>query len=464
MRSNVADVREGVDDNKAFLASDTDHSGGISREEMKHVLRSSNYTPLEAVIDEVYSEVAHGEWTSKKELDFMQFFDFMLIFRQRDGFLRREVTQMRRTFNMLAGSKFGKIKTRDLLELFHAVGYPRESLETVEALVDESGAGAEEHNWHAVLRMMRQHRECELQTIRVVFNSFMSPGTLILPRAKLPNALEALRHDSPDLAHKEDLDFDRFVQVVDDCRATNVERLRRLAGFGADEIDQLRLHFDSFDRRGFGLVTVNELKRGFRDSEELRLPSRPEDLMLKLDMARERALEGAVSDVTAKGSSELTFWEYVQLFAILCEELQRREQEATNGVAMELQFSEQETEQFHHIFSQWSDKVAVIFPGNDGAGAGGKSASRESSKSSVTCPPLLQGKRSPALPFSVVRQLVRSLGLIVTSQNRLLLDDKLAELERLGGVAKGTVDFIGFLGLMRWMLDTDFAGINKIMT
>merc|ERR1712217_60205 len=56
------------------------------------------------------------------------------------------------------------------------------------------------------------------------------------------------------------------------------------------------------------------------------------------------------------------------------------------------------------------------------------------------------------------RRLIRSLGVSITPGNRGKLDDKMQSLDDQGRRDGALLDFIAFLRMMRWMLDTDFAG------
>eukprot|EP00438_Fugacium_kawagutii_P005992 Skav210871 [mRNA] locus=scaffold7397:14746:20683:+ [translate_table: standard] len=72
-----------------------DNSGNINASELRNVLRALGYQPMRVVIQEVLQEV---DFESDAELDFeaerycmtCEFFHFMLVFKQRDGFSQQE--------------------------------------------------------------------------------------------------------------------------------------------------------------------------------------------------------------------------------------------------------------------------------------------------------------------------------------------------------------------------------------
>merc|ERR1712048_377884 len=107
----------------------------------------------------------------------------------------------------------------------------------------------------------------------------------------------------------------------------------------------------------------------------------------------------------------------------------------------ELNFSQHEVDQFHQIFQSWLERDEA------GRGSCGSSTSKIASAGSNTCAPC-------GLSHDIVKRIVRTLGVSMTRENAGKLEEKLANLGEL-------LDFPGFLQLMRWLMDTDFAGINS---
>merc|ERR1712178_563037 len=60
-----------------------------------------------------------------------------------------------------------------------------------------------------------------------------------------------------------------------------------------------------------------------------------------------------------------------------------------------------------------------------------------------------------------MRRLLRQLGCNLSAHQREELEGKIAELDQLNHHGIPHVDFASFLRLMRWMLDNNFADINK---
>jgi len=100
---------------KEFLRHDTDGSGHIELEELQGCLRNLGHEPTRGVIVEVLKEV---DFEEDGTLDMEEFYNFMLVFRDREGFKKDELAEMRRMglFNTL-----WRLASRSVLLLFLAV-------------------------------------------------------------------------------------------------------------------------------------------------------------------------------------------------------------------------------------------------------------------------------------------------------------------------------------------------------
>jgi len=158
--------------------------------------------------------------------------------------------------------------------------------------------------------------------------------------------------------------------------------------------------------------------------------------MSKLNTARKLTREAGVDEVSENGTSNLTFWTFVQLARMLRTEHDKAEEAALEILQRELKFSDGEIEDFRQVFRTWVKRAETIMeqrPGHE--------------------PP-------QTLNRDMVRRLVRSLGISISPANAGVLDQKLMTLDEMGRLETMELDFFGFLRLMRWILDTDFAGIN----
>merc|ERR1712032_1334668 len=153
--------------------------GTISVNSLIKVLKDMDYTPLKDNVAEVFQDVG---WLNYRDLDFNQFFDFILVYRRREGFKREAVAHMRRVFDSFDQDKSGEINALELVELFRHLGY-RVSLDDVHGFlreVDENESNC--LDFREYLRLMRLHREVELRNMLQIFQHHADPPDKIQQR------------------------------------------------------------------------------------------------------------------------------------------------------------------------------------------------------------------------------------------------------------------------------------------
>merc|ERR1712217_677287 len=138
---------------------------------LRRVMTDMRYTPLKQNIEEIFSEVIEEGWTADTELDFNEFFDFMLILRQREGFLKQQVEEMRAVFTRFDNDGSGEISALELSDLFRHLGYSAnlDDIHIFVRQVDENNSN--QLDFREFLRLMRLHREQELANVREEFDS-----------------------------------------------------------------------------------------------------------------------------------------------------------------------------------------------------------------------------------------------------------------------------------------------------
>lgn len=431
-----------------FEMADTDKSGGISELELRRALQRSGYTPLRHDMQEILAEALDGEWHKARELDFNQFFGFMMVARQREGFTRASVQLMRQVFERFDEDKSQEVSALELSELFRHLGYDVD-MDAIHIFVTQVDAnGSEELDFREFLRLMRLHREAELKKYRDTFQIYCDRDEERMPRRRLVRALEELDLElSKELQRRsqkegaEFLTFDDFVEMVDACRFDWVQKQRRNASFSPEKVSYFRDFFNRFDKDGSGDIDRTELGLILRQwGWEPRTLEQQAALMRKLETARARAHEAGV-ETFEEGSTSLTFWTFLQLARMLETEQLRAEEERLSQLMAELHFTTAEVEQFREIFCH---------------------RKRESFQEGSLRDPMhiafktgADGQRS-GLPREGVRRIMRLLVVTITQDEKKQLDEVQTDLLN----EEGLLDFHGFLRLMRWLLDTDFAGIN----
>jgi len=448
-----ADMDDSPASRKKYLKSefsryDTDKTNGISQDELRQVLHDMDYTPLRQNIYEIFSEVIDSEPDKVRELDFNEFFEFMTVFRARDGFLKDEVDKMRKVFDRFDDDQSGEINALELADLMRHLGYSL-SLDEIHILVQEVDAnGSNNLDFREYLHLMRLHREQELDKTQKIFSQWKDEEGL--DRLKIGKVLEELGHSLPawmgDITHKgsDHIDFDSFVMIVDSCREELVKKQRKKAGFTDAEIDAFENEFNTFDTDKSGMIDVFELQNLLKAfGWEPKSKEEQRELMKKLDGARKMAREAHVQGVGKDGCAELGFWEFVQLARMLHTQHDKAEEDAMAKLQKELNFTQQEVDEFRRVF-----KTQAHRHDDDEDDYYDHHHDHHHHHPGGTEP--------EGIPRDQVRRLVRQLGVAITPENRGRLDDKLAQLDQ-GGV----LNFMSFLRLMKWLVDTDFAGINS---
>jgi len=415
-----------------FQEGDTDGDGFISESELQVFLRKRGHTPLKQNLEEIFAEVDKDD---NRQLDFNEFFDFMLLFQQREGFAKHHVEDMRKVFDRFDTDGTGEISALELADLFRELGY-RQTMDEIHiyvAQVDENNSG--QLDFREYLRLMRLFREEELTRISAIFDEYVDRKTGMMPKKKVAMALEGLESNQPKAlvdkhnSSENGMDFDAFIALVDACRTDRVSKERKKAGFTDERIDELQALFDRFDKDNGGEIDTLELL-GILQVFGWEPKSREEQqsLMKKIDTARQRAREAGVAEVGPDGSASIKFWTFVQLARMLETEHHHAQEERKHKLMAELKFSQKEVEQFREIFLAKKQEYA------EEAAEQGKDVSD-----------------SNGLPRDAVRRLIKALGVAIIGEKKPKLDE---ELSSLGCPEDGLLDFFGFLQLMRWLMES----------
>lgn len=423
-----------------FHAADTDASGTISQKELKAALVKMGYTPLRAPTKEVLNEVL-GECTSKTELDFDQFFDFMLLYRRREGFLSSQINEFNVIFVRFDTDGEEEISAIELADIFRYLGYSpnMEEIHLYLAKVDVNGSGS--LDFREFISLMAMHRKAEVDKAKQVFQSFTkdSKQSWLENKGDILSALVELDIEAPveliKSVPKHGLDFDSFMDLKDFCREDFVRKQRKKAGFSDEEIEHFQETFDRYDRDKSGEIDNQELQKILKEfGWEPKTIKDQQALLGKLDQARVLAEEAGLENGTEAGSSDLMFWEFVQLSRILEKERDMAEIETMNKLMAELNFTAQEVDEFRVVFH---DRTRP------------KSEEEESGQTPK--------KKGPALlSRDGLRRILRFVGAKITGTNAPELDAQMKKVEN----SDQMIDFNGFLRIMRWLLDSNFGGVN----
>lgn len=441
-----------------FLLYDQDGSNSMDLGELTHLLRDLGYTLTKSTIEEAMHE-AEDEYSGKKEghLDFDEFVNIVFIVRGRDGFSEAEVSELSEAFHRFLRSGSQEVDGQSLCAILRYMGHNTfvdevQRITSTAGIDTTSGMDFRHFQW-----FMRLHREEELQKVQKVFQKYEEQQLQGVPTHSIPTALAELGcvrgHSQQQVIQKamkafpsqpaEDAnaaDFNRFVEMVDACRADRVAQQRRMAGFSDGELQHFRQLFEQFDIEGTGIIGLIETgaileELGFT----MKTPFDRERFLISVEKAREAAQKVGVEDIG--DDCLLSFWVVVQLLRVI---LSRDEQSVMDREANAIaytKFGAKEVHDFKDIFTsclsqaQGAESEELLMTraitGDDSVG-GAKELSKDS-----------------------VRGLLRSLGMSLDAESRSRLDNKIDELNSMG-----RVDFADFLRLMQWMLETNFADIQ----
>jgi len=407
---------------------DADGDGVISEHELRAALKKLGFTPLKQNIDEILGEVDKNQ---NHQLDFHELFDFMLIYRQREGFRKQVVEDMRRAFDQFDQDGSGEVSVLELSYLFRHLGYKIELADINQWVIQVDLNGSNQLDFREYLQLMRMFREDELRKISHVFNNYKDESNS-MPLNHIKHALADLQHQAPSKVQLSmrpfGMDFDAFVGIVDSCRTDLVARERKKAGFTDERIQHFQEEFDRFDKDHSGEIDTTELMCILKEFNwEPKTKEEQATLLKKIALACERAGEAKAHDKpdSTSGTQTLGFWEFVQLARILQTDFEQAEEEQMMKLGHELNFTSSDIEGFRNVFAEKKQEMQQLSENPKG---------------------VLQG-----LPRIAVIQMVKGSGMALTGENKAKLDSQLAHL----GLIKETslLDFPGFLRLMRWVVD-----------
>lgn len=458
-----------------FKKQDKDGSGFIDMQEIQSLVADLGFTLSKKIVQQ-FIDMVDDDWVAPDEdkdgdgkadvkekdnkLDFDEFVNLMLLLRDTDGFTRADLAEFKKTFLRFDDDTSGDVDVLELSDMMRYLGH-QSSLDEVHRLiakVDFNDSGS--LDFREFVRLLRVHREVEVQEMRKAFDKRKEPSGL-LPASSVKGALEDCNVAIPDAGKKGsgtefkmpsgDMDFDPFVEMVDGLRAIRVAEGRRRAGFSNAEIERFRKMFSDYDADKSGSIDAGEVANLLVDlGFKLRTKEERDNVLAQVDKAREAAAMVGVTDVGEKNRGTVGFWVLVQLLRVLYNRDDKRLLDRESHAAEQSRFSTHEIEEFREVFLNWwsheknfEDEEEENRPGqHDKAEPEVEPDCKEISKDGM-------------------RRLLRQLGCNLNHDQRVEMENKISELDQINHHGIAHVDFASFLRLMRWMLDSNFADINK---
>lgn len=489
-----------------FLQYDQDGSGSIDREELQLLIQDLGYTVHKDVVEE-YVELADEEWDGADkdgQLDYDEFVNFMLILREHEGFSGAEQRETESVFTKFDADGSGEIEVMELNSIFQYLGsvIKIEDVNKLLLKVDFNGSGS--LDLREFRRLMRLHREAELSDLRGTFDLVSQPlwtrvaelsdlrATASLsgqelsselamrPRKSLAAGKAITLHEASEILSamgypdslvdaeggmtrmptsprsrsttKDNalLSFDDVISMLSHRREVRVKEQSCCAGFTEGQLKDLKIVFDRYDTDRSGVLSGKEMAPLL---EQLGLSTGTvqdrERVLNEIDKARAMATAAGVSDIGERGSGTMNFWELVQLLRLLYSHADSRVLERENKAIEETQFKRAEVDEFREIFVHWVRKHREFMDEARAIHDQPRIARHESRN---------QEEDPDALNGDAIRRLISSLGLRMNSEQKGQLEQKIADFNN-----KGNIVFPDFLRLMRWFLDTDFAGLTQAL-
>lgn len=450
-----------------FRKYDTDDSGSIDMKELQSLLQDLGFSMTQPTINEVLCEAedqAQGPMDDSppmsplmrkdtksikgdEKLDFDEFVNLMVMLRDRSGFSKAEVAELRYAFDRFEESGDGELDSMELSDLMRYLGHVTKvaDVQRLLAEVDINKNGTLE--FREYLCLMRLFRQEEMREITKIFEQFKDKQTGKVPAKSHTVAMDAMGYTVPEeevevLPHNHpDLDFDTFVEKVGDCRQRRVKKLRRRAGFTEIECNRFQELFDKYDADKSGIIEPAEASALLSGLGFSMAAKEDREAMLQtLGKAREAADEAGIEDIGDAKSNKVTFWVLVQLLRVLYNRDDRRVLDRQERAIEQTKFSVAEVDQFREVFHTWYLQDRMFCQ-----------------ESSFTNPAKVSISEGDIRELSkdCIRRLLKSLNVTLNGEDRKKLDEKL---DSFGN--DGKTDFADFLRLMRWMLDINFGDIS----
>jgi len=446
-----------------FEEKDADGGGVLDMQEVQGLIRHLGYTLTIKEVKDVVQEVEEDvdeDGVLEQELDFDEFVHLMGIFKVRDGFSKRDLRAMEVTFTKFDADGSGEVETVELSDMLRFMGESL-AIEDVQRLLgqaDPNDSGS--LDWREFLRFMRLHREEELTKFKKVFK-YHAEGEK-LSKGKLKKALLFLGFGELSAAtwllvcpKQEDdsgdpispsapmVGFEGFVVAIGVEKQAGVIQVRQAAGFSEERIGEFQKLFNKFDADRSGIIDPKEVGALLGSLNfSMRTAEDRDNVQKSIEKARANALEAGIEDVGKGGS--ITFMVLLQLLRQLFSAKDQARLDREKDAMTETMFKVGEAKQFMEMFLNWYEKDKAFEESSGNAPVDSSEDDKFSDKVKT-------------LHAAAIRRLMATLGCKTDAKLLTQLEGHVKFLNE-----AGRVDFPDFLRLLRWMMESNLAGINSI--
>jgi len=449
---------------RKFDKVDYTKSGLLMQENLKEAFHHIGYTALRPEVEDL---LERRKVSKDDMIDFECFVNLVQDFCRTDGFSRRDVDEFFEVFRAFDIEGSGEVGVLEVASMLRWLGFSIE-LDVANSYFQSVNLdGADRMGFAEFLRLMRLHRDDCLGHMQEVFDRNCEQELVLkqdclkqvltqMDRRVSVNVISQCLQGVRDARY---IDFDDFVQVTDNMRRHILNQMRKQAGFTDDEVRTFQQAFEKYDTDGNRKLTRDEMPPLLADLKiDLRTVDDQRHFVRVLEDARLSARRGGASEeeVGVAGAPGITFWNFVHFLRVLQTE---EDIKTVQSQAMSHLFSEKEQDELRAVFNTWCTLSTDA-----------QNAEADSDIEGITEPSL---ERNPSeavaeselkLPFKRLWKLLRELGVPLTPTHLKLLKARAAldagnalPVEQRGSY----IDSSGFLRLLSWMLDTDFAGIRE---
>eukprot|EP00747_Dinoflagellata_sp_TGD_P017314 gnl/TRDRNA2_/TRDRNA2_125750_c2_seq1.p1 gnl/TRDRNA2_/TRDRNA2_125750_c2~~gnl/TRDRNA2_/TRDRNA2_125750_c2_seq1.p1 ORF type:complete len:497 (+),score=105.27 gnl/TRDRNA2_/TRDRNA2_125750_c2_seq1:2-1492(+) len=447
------------------------------------------------------------------KLDFDSIRRFVNCCKDSEGFCPAQLDELQTVYKKYDTDGNGELDTLEVLDLITYQGHPT-SVEAANGLIqkvdfNENGS----MDIREFLRLMRLQREADAEKARDVFyaHADLNPISGGIPAQELAKCLAKLNQQEASQSVIDEvlikqgspkmLDLETFVDISDACRICIASKRRLRAGFTEEEFDATKkmyvqhCHGDPHLglERGeviFLLMTLKVPTNKIEDRTKI---------FDSLQKARKTAQDAGVKEeeLGDPDSGRTTLFVLLFLLRELATETDKSTVQREWKAAEEAGFTLYEAAEYREVFSQWTTWVSeaekkqrqaqatvekwqqatkqsqgrrrsmpnitdVISLPEKLQSSGPLPAKSDKSATPSNIFTILAGEWQPRLSRDQLLNLLASLGLRFAAELRDQLEAKVSQLKAGNGIESSGLEFCDFLHLMRWMLDTDFAGINAV--
>ncbi|CAK0904675.1 unnamed protein product [Prorocentrum cordatum] len=444
---------------KCFEGFEASGCGAVQLDIAVSIVKKFGISLLADAVDELLSDLGMQKDAT---LDFHALVQFLAAARRTHGFSRTERQELSSAFESFDYEGTGELNHPQVLDLLRHLGNTT-SFEEANSMINRVDFNANgSMDIDEFLRLMRLMREQDVECALRVFNG-LSNRNGRLPAGSVKDALAKLQlfpqiamiaellQDMP-----AELSFTSFMRLHDQCRFRMNFDFRKRGGFSEDTVLEIaELWNCGGPSRQF--ATVGELLWMLSDSYMVPVSTSEgrDKLLRRVQAAREAAVDAGVpeEEVSRGGTTDIGFYTFVHMIRGMTRETEQEVHTREKEAVAFAQFSTSEAAEFRRIFCDYAER-------DSGRATWNQLVAR---KRQCVDKLLARLTKVPAISELELPILLKSIGVKVPSSKLQELKQFLAENRSRVEAEKNTIQFATFLRLLRWMLDTDFAGICSVM-